>query len=144
MVEPKVVVPNKFAITAQPQPADVELLAEQGYRAIINNRPDGEKNDQPKAEEVREAARQQGLHYEHMPVTLESITREDVLAFRQSVVLAPDPVVAHCGTGKRSYILWAAGEIIDKGRGVDELITHGESIGVDVQKELPQVINRIS
>lgn len=143
MVEPKVVVPNKFSVMAQPEPADVELLAEQGYRAIINNRPDNEKNDQPKAAEVRESARQQGLHYEHMPVTLESITREDVLAFRQSVILAPDPVVAHCGTGKRSYLLWAAGEIIDGGRSAEELMDEAKAVGLDA-KELPQIIERIS
>jgi uncharacterized protein (TIGR01244 family) len=91
MLELKVVVPNKLAVMSQPTIDDVKALAEQGYRSIINNRPDNEKPDQPKAADVRAAAKQHGLHYEHMPLTVESITREDVLAFRQSFTLAPPP-----------------------------------------------------
>jgi len=143
MLELKVVVPNKLAVMPQPTPDDAQALAEQGYRSIINNRPDNEKPDQPKAADVRAAAKQQGLHYEHMPVTIESITREDVFAFRQSFILAPPPVAAHCGTGKRSYLLWAAGEVINADRPVQDLVNQGAAIGIDA-KELQQVVDRIS
>lgn len=143
MAEPKVVIPNKLSVMAQPEIAEVEELSRQGYRAIINNRPDSESPDQPAADDVRAEARKHGIHYEHMPVTLDSITREDVLAFRQSFTLAPAPVIAHCRTGKRSFLLWAAGEVIDSGRSVDELVAQGAALGLDI-KELPQVIERIS
>ncbi len=143
MVEPKVVVANKLAIMPQPSIDEVEDLAQQGYRAIINNRPDREQDGQPTAAEIRAEAKRHGMHYEHMPVTLEAITREDVFAFRQSFTLAPPPVVAHCRTGKRSYLLWAAGEVLDAGRPVQELVDRAATLGVDA-KELPQVIERLS
>ncbi len=143
MLELKVVIPNKLAVMPQPTPEDVKALAEQGYRSIINNRPDNEKPGQPKAADVRAAAKQHGLHYEHMPVTIESITREDVFAFRQSFTLAPPPVAAHCATGRRSYLLWAAGEVVNAGRPVQDLIDQGAAIGIDA-KDLQQVMDRIS
>jgi uncharacterized protein (TIGR01244 family) len=143
MIEPKVVIPDQFAVMPQPSPDDVASLAEQGYRSIINNRPDNEKDDQPKAEEVRAAAREHGLDYEHMPVTMAAITREDVDAFRQHLTLARHPVVAHCATGKRSFVLWAAGEVIHGGRSVDELVSLGRELGLDAQ-ELSQVVDRVS
>lgn len=143
MVEPKVVTAEKFAVMPQPSANDVEQLSSMGYKSIINNRPDNEQSDQPSASEVREVARQKGLHYEHMPVTLDSITRDDVLAFRQAVTLAPPPVVAHCRTGKRSFLLWAAGEVIDGDRSADELVKQAQELDIDA-KELPQLLDRIS
>lgn len=143
MAEPKVVVPNKLSVMAQPEIGEVESLSQQGYRAIINNRPDGESPEQPSAADVRAEAHKHGMHYEHMPVTLNSITREDVLAFRESFTLAPAPVVAHCRTGKRSYLLWAAGEVIDGGRSARDLIDQARALGLDVN-ELPQVIEHIA
>jgi sulfide:quinone oxidoreductase len=143
MLEPKVVVPDKFAIMPQPSPDDVEALASQGYRSIINNRPDNESSGQPRAADVRAAAKEHGLHYEHMPVALASITPEDVYAFRESYIMAPHPVVAHCASGKRSYLLWAAGEVVDGDGSVQELSEKAKSLGFEVP-ELKDLVSRVS
>lgn len=143
MLEPKIVVPNRLSVMSQPSPHDVADLARQGYKSLINNRPDGEKPDQPKAAEVRAAAREHGLHYEHMPVTLNAITYEDVMAFRQAYTLGPHPVAAHCATGRRCYLLWAAGEVLDGEGSVVELTEKARDIGLEVP-ELRDLVDRVA
>ena len=141
MLELKTVIPNEFAVAAQPVPEDLDQLAEQGYRTLISNRPDNEKQNQPTAEDMRAAAERQGLNYVHIPVTLGSISRRDIEVFRDSLEKAPAPAVAHCGSGKRAYLLWAAGEVLHQGRDIQELTDKAAGIGIDA-KELHQIVQQ--
>lgn len=142
MPEAKIVLPGRFAVMAQPEPHEIKELAGQGYRTLINNRPDNETQNQPATAEIRTAAEQQGLRYAQLPVLANTIGQSDIDAFRQLLAEGPHPVLAHCGTGRRSYMLWAAGEALYGGRSVDELTAQGTSLGLDV-KDLPQVIERL-
>jgi uncharacterized protein (TIGR01244 family) len=142
MAEIKTVVPGQFAITAQPAVDDVGNLAGEGYRTVIGNRPDNEQQGQPGAAQIGAAAREQGLEYAHIPVTIGSISREQVDAFRRTFADSPQPVVAHCGSGKRSFLLWAAGEVIHGGRPVDELLERASALGIDAS-ELPAIADRL-
>ena len=45
-----------FFISGQIRPEDVTALAEAGFVALINNRPDGEAPDQPGSAEIEAAA----------------------------------------------------------------------------------------
>lgn len=137
----KTVVPGQFAITAQPAAEDLGSIASEGYRTVIGNRPDNEEQGQPSAAQINAAAREQGLHYAHLPVTTGTISRDQVEAFRKTLADSPQPVVAHCGSGKRSFLLWAAGEVIYGGRSVDELLEHASAVGIDAS-ELPTIAER--
>jgi uncharacterized protein (TIGR01244 family) len=141
MLNVKTVVPGEFAITAQPGPEDLRELTQQGYKTLINNRPDNEGQNQPSAREMRAAAAEHGLNYAHIPVSLDSISRREIDNFHQTIEQSPSPAVAHCGTGKRSYLLWAAGEVLHRGRSTEELVDRAVGIGIDA-KELPQIIQR--
>lgn len=143
MLELKTVVPGQFSVSAQPTPQDVDLLAQQGFKTIINNRPDSEAQGQPSAPEVQAAAQTHGIAYIHLPVTVDTISKSDVEAFAQAVNSAELPVVAHCGTGKRAYLLWAAGEVLYKGRGSADLIDQASGIGIDA-KELQHLVKHVS
>lgn len=142
MLKPAVVVPDKLSVMPQPSLQDVEDLKQQGYRSIINNRPDNEKLEQPNAAEVRAEARERGMHYEHMPVTLTGITYEDVMAFRQAFTLGPHPVAAHCASGKRSFLLWAVGEVLDKDASIADLTEKARALGYEIP-ELPDLVERV-
>jgi len=47
---------EQLSLSEQLQLSDVKTLAEQGYRSIICNRPDGEGADQPTFDEIKAAA----------------------------------------------------------------------------------------
>lgn len=143
MLELKTVVPGQFSVSAQPSPQDVDLLAEQGFKTIINNRPDSEAQGQPAAAQVQAAAQKHGINYIHIPVTVDTISKDDVESFAQAYQNAERPVVAHCGTGKRAYLLWAAGEVLYKGRASADLIDQASGIGIDAI-ELQHLVKHVS
>src|SRR5260370_437416 len=70
---------------------DIEALAQQGVRTIINNRPDDEDAGQVPPAEARQIAAAHGIAYHHIPVTGPSLSREDVDAFAPVLSCAPQP-----------------------------------------------------
>src|SRR5260370_35185150 len=70
---------------------DIEALAEQGVRTIINNRPDGEDAGQVPAAEARQIAAAHGIAYHHIPATAASLSREEVDAFAAALASAAQP-----------------------------------------------------
>ena len=86
---------------------DIEALAAEGARTIINNRPDGEDPGQLPAAEARRIAEAHGIAYHHIPITAATLSRADVDAFAVALRDATAPVVAHCRSGTRSTLLWA-------------------------------------
>jgi sulfide:quinone oxidoreductase len=82
-------------------------LARAGFKTVINNRPDGESEDQPSSAELAAAAEAAGLEYAHQPVVGNNITDVDIEGFDAIVSLAEQPVLAFCRTGTRCTTLWA-------------------------------------
>ena len=93
-------------LTAQ----DLGIAAAQGFRAVVNNRPDGEGEDQPSSAALAAAAESLGLSYRHIPVVSGQITDKDVEAFANALNEVKGPVLAFCRTGTRSTTLWALTE----------------------------------
>ena len=98
----------KCSVSPQIQPDQIEQLAADGFKAIINNRPDGEGPDQPSSDQLEAAARRHGLAYHHIPVVPGEATEADARAFAAAVEEADGPVVAFCRTGNRAAALWKA------------------------------------
>jgi uncharacterized protein (TIGR01244 family) len=61
-------VTDDFTTAPQISIADVAEAARQGFRTVINNRPDDEEPGQPSSAEIEAAARAAGLAYFHIPV----------------------------------------------------------------------------
>lgn len=95
-----------FAVSPQLYPADLRLLKEAGFRAVINNRPDREEAGQPTSAELRRAAVSLGLSYRYIPIVPGHVTDADARALAAAVAEADGPVVAFCRTGNRSTRLW--------------------------------------
>jgi uncharacterized protein (TIGR01244 family) len=74
-----------LAVSPQIAEADLGALAAQGFRAVINNRPDGEAEDQPESAALAAAAGRVGLEYRQVPVVSGRITDDDVAAFAQAL-----------------------------------------------------------
>lgn len=94
-------------VAAQLQPQDMAELANAGFKMVINNRPDGEADDQPSSAEMAAAAEAAGLEYAHQPVVGSNISETDIDGFDAIVSLAETPVLAFCRTGTRCTTLWA-------------------------------------
>ena len=89
----------------QVQVGEIADLAAQGYRLLINNRPDGEAADQPLSDELQAEAQRHGMAYVHIPVVPGEATDTDARAFREAMEKAGGPVVAFCRTGGRAATL---------------------------------------
>jgi uncharacterized protein (TIGR01244 family) len=99
----------QFAVTGALAPGDLSAAAKGGFRSVISNLPDGELASSPVSTHEREVAQRAGLGFCHVPVAKGEIawarTAEQMLdALRR----LPPPVLAHCASGQRSALAWAA------------------------------------
>ncbi|MDT9599129.1 protein tyrosine phosphatase family protein [Sphingosinicella rhizophila] len=99
---------EQLATAPQVRPEDLREIAASGFVGIINNRPDAEAPDQPRALELETEAKRIGLAYWHIPVAPGAMTDKDVKAFAAALGEAKGPVLAFCRTGNRSATLWKA------------------------------------
>jgi uncharacterized protein (TIGR01244 family) len=129
-------VTDRISVSPQIALADVDEAARQGFRMIINNRPDGEDPAQPPSREFEAAAAQAGLAYAHVPVR-GGPSPEQVATQHQLIGQADGPVLAFCRSGTRSIVTWALGELISGARSRDELIGLGREAGYDLSGALP-------
>jgi uncharacterized protein (TIGR01244 family) len=95
---------EKVSVAGQIDPADVTRAAAQGFRRVVNNRPDGEALDQPAGAAIAEAAAAAGLDYVAIPIA-GGFTMPQVEAM--AAALDDGPVLAFCRSGTRSTNLWA-------------------------------------
>lgn len=86
--------------------SDVKLLAKQGMRSIVNNRPDNEAEGQPLSADLEKIATELGVAYVHFPVEPGSITSEDAEAFAKICEDLERPMHLFSRTGARSMKLW--------------------------------------
>ncbi len=121
---------DTVAVAGQLWDADLAELARQGYRAVINNRPDGEVPGQPKAADLRAAAERHGLAYWHIPVAGGQIGPAEIDGFRQALAATAGPVAAFCRSGQRSAVLWALAEAPERGPG--EVTARAAAAGYDL------------
>jgi len=92
--------------TGQISEADLAVIAKNGIRTIVNNRPDGEAEGQPVSDELAAAAENLGLNYVHFPVLSAGITPDNVQGFAAMRDDLEGPVLLFCRTGARSAKLW--------------------------------------
>jgi len=116
--------------------ADATSLAELGFKSIICNRPDGEADDQPSFEAVRNAATAAGLNAHHIPVTPGGIQPHDINAFGLALAEMPKPVFAFCRTGTRSAALWAL-SAATSGTAVETVLKETADAGYDLEGMRP-------
>ncbi len=98
-----------FAVTGAMAPEDFEAAARLGFKAIISNRPDGEASNQLTADDEAVLAQRAGLQFCHVPATKHEIFTDAVVARMADALAELDgPILAHCASGTRSLVAWAA------------------------------------
>lgn len=79
-------VTSTFFAPGQITEADVARAAQEGFRAIIDCRPDGEEAHQPSAAEIAAVAMRHRMAFVHIPVTPGDIDDEDVARMKNPKV----------------------------------------------------------
>jgi uncharacterized protein (TIGR01244 family) len=97
---------DELSVAGQITQDEIGALAKQGFGTIINNRPDNEEPGQLAMSAAKGEAERLGMQYLYQPVTTSSITKADVVAFHNAVQRAKKPILAHCRSGTRCYLLW--------------------------------------
>jgi len=124
-------VTDDFAVSPQIDLADLPAAAAQGFKLVINNRPDAEQPGQPSSAQVEAAARAAGLDYVHIPVTGQP-TPDQVEANRLAIAESDGPVLAFCRSGTRSIVTWSIGQALSGERPRGELVSLGREAGYDL------------
>ncbi|TCU08629.1 uncharacterized protein (TIGR01244 family) [Rhizobium sullae] len=119
-------------VGAQPDMDAIGQFGSQGFKTLINVRPDLEDADQPGNVRERDAARRAGMKYTFIPVTGPSITEADVRAFQKAFVDAGGKVMAHCKSGTRALLLHVVGEVLDGRIGQSDVAAYGRKYGFDL------------
>ena len=96
-----------FGTAGQINPSHLVDIAAQGYKSVINNRPDGEAGpSQPKNADIAAKAEALGLHYAFLPVAPGSMTPAEVQEMNRLLKTMPGPILAFCRSGARSTNLY--------------------------------------
>jgi sulfide:quinone oxidoreductase len=124
---------ENLAVASQITAEDIPEIAALGYRTLINNRPDGEEPGQLPAEEARAKAEAAGLTYHYLPFTAATLTEADIAAFDRLLgTTAEGPVLAHCRSGTRCCLIWAATELRHDGGSSQDLIAKAAALGFEI------------
>lgn len=97
-------------VTAQLFETDLQLLAKQGVRSIMSNRPDNESPGQPLSSDLASVAENLGMAFVYFPVLHGAPTRQDVEAFATACETLERPLVIFSRSGGRSTKLWEMSE----------------------------------
>ena len=105
--------PKNTVFYGQIEPQQVDKIGAQGFKTIINNRPDGEEPNQPLQTDIATKAQQAGLAYHYLPVVGGQLTREHVEQFAEIFNQAEKPVFMFCRSGNRSNVLFQSAKQLD-------------------------------
>lgn len=112
--------------------AEIAYAKALGIGLIVNNRPEGESDDQTPGPDIEAAARDAGIAYVAIPVTHAGFSMAQVEAMGKALVEAGDaPVLAYCRSGTRSTLLWALTQA-KAGVSADEIATRAAGAGYDI------------
>ena len=111
--------------------AEIDAAQKQGIQLIINNRPEGESEDQIPGSQIEDAARRAGMDYIAIPVTHAGFSDAQVKAMSRALAKAQGPVLAYCRSGTRSTLLWALAEA-SRGGNPQKIAVKAANAGYDV------------
>ena len=96
-------------VAPQLDPSAMAWAAQNGFKSVVNNRPDFEGGpDQPTNASMEAAARAAGLEYAYLPVNGGYQSPEEIERFAELLRTMPRPLLAFCRSGARSGKLYQA------------------------------------
>lgn len=128
---------DDYYVSPQLTADDVARAAAEGFKLIVNNRPDGETIGQPAGAEIEAAARASGLEYANIPIGQAGITPGHIEALKSALDdIASGKTLAFCRSGARSTFLMAYLSAV-KGRAVSDIVADAANAGFDISAHAP-------
>lgn len=102
-----------ICVAPQLTPDAMAEVARQGFRSVVNNRPDFEGGaDQPTSARIEAAAIAAGLVYRYLPVAGNYQSPDEIAAFAALAAELPRPLLLFCRSGARSTKLYFAAQAL--------------------------------
>ncbi len=117
---------------------DIAAAHAEGVTLIVNNRPEGEAEDQTPGAEIEAAARSAGLDYVAIPIGGSGFGEPQVDAMADALARAEGKVLAYCRSGTRSTLLWALAQA-HGGGDPEEIAAAAAAAGYDVAPVRPAI-----
>ena len=118
---------NELAITGQPTFDELQQLAEDGYRSVVNLRSPDETGF---LEEERQKIEYLGLRYVNLPIQIRNLNLDHLIPVIQTLVSLPKPTLVHCDNGIRSSIVVLVQIAIEQGIGAEDALQRVEKLGL--------------
>lgn len=115
---------------------DVAAAKAMGVTLIVNNRPEGESDDQTPGDTIAEAAKAAGIDYLAIPITHAGFSHPQVSALADALAKNEGPVLGYCRSGTRSTLLWALARA-SSGEDPDALAGAAADAGYDLSPIRP-------
>lgn len=115
---------------------DVKEAANRGFTLVVNNRPDGESDDQTEGAAIEAAAKEAGLAYVAIPITHSGFSEAQVAQLEEALAANKGPVLAYCRSGTRSTLLWSLVQA-SEGGDPDAIAAAAAGAGYDVSPVRP-------
>jgi uncharacterized protein (TIGR01244 family) len=119
--------------------ADVAEASAMGVKLIVNNRPEGEAEDQTPGEAIEAAARAAGMDYLALPVTPGSFDEAQVRAMSDALKAANGRILADCRSVKRLTVLWGLARAAS-GEPLEAIASAASAAGYDLSPVLPPMV----
>ena len=133
---PNVTFPEPGVMAAgQPTGEQLQLLAEEGYKTIINLRPP----EEPHGVQEPQAARENGMTYVNIPVSLQTLDQATIDKFLATMRKAERPVLLHCASSNRVGALYYAWLVLEKDVPAKEALVKAKAAGL----KSPELIQKI-
>ncbi|WP_299808757.1 bifunctional protein tyrosine phosphatase family protein/NAD(P)/FAD-dependent oxidoreductase [uncultured Roseibium sp.] len=130
---------TQIYVSPQIRPEDLAEIAQQGFRSIICNRPDGEGADQPTFEEMEAAAKKFDIEIRYLPIVAGKVRDEDATDFGALMEKLPKPVLAYCRTGTRSATLWSLSQA--NKQPLADILSQTKAAGYDMAGVVRRIAN---
>lgn len=101
---------DRYSVSPQIDPQDAPDIKAAGFTTVICNRPDPEVPPSHHAVAVRAALEAEGVRFEELPITHQTMTPDRVAAQMAILDASNGPVLAYCASGTRSSVIWALGQ----------------------------------
>jgi uncharacterized protein (TIGR01244 family) len=133
---------DQLSVAAQISLADLADFAKAGYTTVINNRPDNEEPGQLDHATAEAEAKKQGLAYVYQPIVSSAISRKDVHDFQNLLLREGKPILAHCRSGTRCYLMYALTRVLSEGASPLALVAEAAAKGYDI-RALPMLAEKL-
>ena len=120
----------------QPTGEQIQLAAEDGYRTLLDLRPP----EEPREFNEVLAARQNGLTYVNIPVTLDTLGQATIDRFLEAMERAERPVLLHCGSANRTGAMIYAWLVLEKRVPAEEALKRAKAAGL----HQPELIDKVT